>query len=70
MTRFNMNLKGFCRDERGASLVEYSLLLGLVAMAAIIFITGVGDSVNTIWNATDTTMGKAATAAETAAAGG
>ena len=61
MTRFNMNLKGFCKDERGASLVEYSLLLGLVALAAVVFISGVGGSINTIWEATNTQMGTAAT---------
>ena len=60
MTRFNMNLKGFCKDERGASLVEYSLLLGLVALAAVVFIVGVGGSINTIWDATNTQMGTAA----------
>jgi pilus assembly protein Flp/PilA len=64
MTRFNMNLKGFRKDQRGASLVEYSLLLGLVAMAAILFISGVGTSVNTIWESTNTVMGTAATNAE------
>ena len=67
MKLFNIDLKGFCKDERGASLVEYSLMLGLVAMASVALISGVGDSVNTIWTNTDTQMEAAATASAPAA---
>ena len=38
-------LKSFLADERGASLVEYSLLLGLVSLAAVLTIAIVGGDV-------------------------
>ena len=34
------------RDEDGASLVEYALLVALIAIAALLAITAVGDSVS------------------------
>jgi pilus assembly protein Flp/PilA len=36
VTRFN-------RDERGASLVEYALLVALIAVACIVAITALGN---------------------------
>ena len=39
VTRFN-------RDERGASLVEYALLVALIAVACIVAIGFLGDSAN------------------------
>ena len=36
----------FIRDENGASLVEYALLVALIALAAIIAIKFVGSSVS------------------------
>jgi Flp pilus assembly pilin Flp len=66
MKSVKMNLKGLRKDKRGASLVEYSLLLGLVALAAVGLISSVGGSVNQIWTATDTQM---STAADTYAGG-
>ena len=53
-------LKNVKRDRRGASLVEYSLLLGLVALAAVGLIQGVGGSINSIWTTTDSQMNNAA----------
>ncbi len=56
MKQFRIKLKGFRKDRRGASLVEYSLVLGLVAIASVALISSVGTSVNTIWTKTDTQM--------------
>ena len=47
------------RDERGADLIEYALLVGLLALATIAGINGVGASVKTIW---DSMNGKIQTA--------
>jgi Flp pilus assembly pilin Flp len=33
-------------DDRGASLVEYALLLALIAMVCIVAVTALGDSTN------------------------
>ena len=37
----------FARDERGASMVEYGLLLALIAVIAIVAVKALGDSVST-----------------------
>ena len=36
-------------DERGASLVEYALLVALIALVAVVGITAAGQNVNTIF---------------------
>lgn len=33
-------------DDRGASLVEYALLLALIAVACMVAVTALGDSTN------------------------
>ena len=38
----------FVRDEEGASLVEYGLLLSLVAVVCIVAITSLGTSISTM----------------------
>jgi pilus assembly protein Flp/PilA len=37
----------FGQDERGASLVEYALLLALIAVVCIIAVTALGNSAST-----------------------
>ena len=54
-----INLKSCRKDKRGASLVEYSLLLGLVSLAAVLTIATVGGDVTTIWETTATGTGTA-----------
>ena len=39
------------KSEEGQDLVEYALLLGLIALAAVLAITAAGGSVSTIWGA-------------------
>ena len=38
------------RDERGASMVEYSILIGIITAASIGFIATVGTSVSGAWS--------------------
>ena len=40
----------FVRDGEGASLVEYGLLLSLVAVVCIVAITALGTSISTMLN--------------------
>ena len=41
------------RDERGASMVEYSLLIGLITAATIGLIVAVGGKVTGAWTTLD-----------------
>src|SRR5262245_1933238 len=42
-------INALLRDERGASLVEYSILIGLIAAATITAIVAVGTWITTRW---------------------
>jgi pilus assembly protein Flp/PilA len=42
-------VKAFARDERGASLLEYTVLLGLIAAVSLATILSVGDWVSDRW---------------------
>jgi pilus assembly protein Flp/PilA len=44
-------LKRFRRDEEGASLVEYGLLLGLIAVVCLGAVTLLGINVNNMFTA-------------------
>ena len=38
------------RDERGASLVEYGMLVGLIAVVCVAAVTKLGNEVNNAFN--------------------
>jgi pilus assembly protein Flp/PilA len=38
------------KDENGATMVEYSILIGIITAATILIIMNVGGFVNTAWN--------------------
>ncbi len=42
-------IRNMWRDDEGQDLVEYALIAGLVAMAAVAAISTAGTQVNTIW---------------------
>jgi len=44
------------RDERGATLVEYTILVGLLAATVILTITFVGGWVSDKWDSLDSTL--------------
>lgn len=44
------------RDERGATLVEYTILVGLLAATVILSIRFVGDWVSDKWDSLDSTL--------------
>ena len=46
VTRLKTALRNLLRDEDGAALVEYALLLALVAVVAIFFVTTFGPKVS------------------------
>lgn len=43
-------LQAFYRDQEGQDLVEYSLLLALVGLAAVVILTGLGQSINSLFS--------------------
>ena len=45
-------LINFCKDEEGASMVEYGLLVALIAIVAIIGVGLLGKNLNTLFNTT------------------
>jgi pilus assembly protein Flp/PilA len=49
MQALKSQLAAFRRDERGASMVEYSILIGIITAAAIATIVVVGGKVTTAW---------------------
>jgi Flp pilus assembly pilin Flp len=45
-----MNVFGILRSEKGQTLVEYGLLLALIAVLLIIMVKGTGQQVNCVWS--------------------
>lgn len=41
--------KSFVRDEDGASLVEYALLVALIALACVVALTATGTSISNMF---------------------
>jgi Flp pilus assembly pilin Flp len=58
-------LKMFWQEEDGQDLVEYSLLLAFIALAAITVLTNAGSSINSLFTGVSSAMVKASTAAST-----
>ncbi len=46
----------FLRDEQGQDLVEYTLLLAFVALAASALFTGAGNIICGIWTKANSTL--------------
>ena len=46
----------FLKDERGTETVEWAIVLGLIAVAAIATITLVGDNVDRVFGVANTAL--------------
>lgn len=46
MKRFKGAIRDLIRGEEGAALVEYAVLVALIAIVAVIFITAVGTKIS------------------------
>jgi pilus assembly protein Flp/PilA len=44
----------FYRDDRGASMVEYSILIGLITAAGVVLIAGQSPKIVAAWTTLDT----------------
>ena len=49
LAKAQVALKSFKKDESGASLVEYSLLIGLIAAAVVVTVGLVGTWISGQW---------------------
>ncbi len=54
MSRFKSIVTRFCRDNRGASMVEYSILIGLITAAGVVLIAGQSPKIVAAWTTLDT----------------
>ena len=53
-------IKSFFQEEAGQDLVEYSLLLGFLALGSLALLSSAGTSVKTIWTTVSTQLTTAA----------
>jgi pilus assembly protein Flp/PilA len=56
MTKLLVAAKGFLRDEEGASLAEYGLLLALIAVVCLAGMTLLGSQINSMFNSVSSTI--------------
>ncbi len=57
MSKFVMLAKKVAKDEDGAALIEYTVLLGILVVAVITIIAAVGTWVSGQWSALSTGIG-------------
>ena len=63
-------LKRFIREEEGATMVEYGLMIALIAVVLIVIVSTLGQSLKTSFSRTNTGVNNANTANATATPGG
>jgi pilus assembly protein Flp/PilA len=52
-------IKAFCRDDSGATMIEYGLIAALVAVAAIVALESLGTSISGMFTAVSTKLDSA-----------
>jgi len=52
-------VKTFWNDQQGQDLIEYTLLMAFVALAAAALFLGAGGSIQGIWTASNTQLSQA-----------
>ncbi len=50
-------IRGFIRDERGASAIEYALIAAGIAVTIVTAVTSLGDRVREMYETVSTAMG-------------
>ena len=59
ISKAHVALNNFNKNESGASLIEYSLLVGLITVGVVLTVVAVGGWVGTQWTALDDTLNQA-----------
>ena len=49
-------IRGFLRDERGATAIEYALIAGSIAVAIVAAVNSLGDTVKGLYETVATAM--------------
>lgn len=57
MNKFLKRVRGVIAGDRGASAIEYALLVGLIAVAIILAVTALGGQLSTMFNSVVTALG-------------
>jgi len=60
MNDIKTGINRFLGDEAGQDLIEYTLLLAFISLAAAALFIGMGQSVDAIWTAVNTRIATAA----------
>jgi len=53
---FVNRMRAFVRDDSGQDLLEYALLIGLIALVTVLAVTNAGSQVNRIFTAIATSL--------------
>ena len=53
---FKARMRAFVADDSGQDLLEYALLVGLIALVAVLAVTSTGTSVNNIFQAISSSL--------------
>jgi pilus assembly protein Flp/PilA len=54
------HISNFCRDEEGATAIEYALIAALVSVAAITALTALGNNLNAMFTSVSDKLGPVA----------
>lgn len=57
MNKYISKFISFCKEEEGASGIEYAIVAAMVAVVIITFGTGIGDGITSIFNKVVTGLG-------------
>jgi len=57
---FKARMRAFVADDSGQDLLEYALLVGLIALVAVLAVTSTGTSVNRIFQAISDSLAEVA----------
>lgn len=49
MKQISTSFAALLRDERGATVIEYALIAGLISIAIVVGATSIGQSVNSMF---------------------
>jgi pilus assembly protein Flp/PilA len=61
MSKFASFFRTFIKDEEGASLVEYALLVALIALACVVALTATGTSISDMFTRINNKLSTVAT---------